>query len=878
MKKLFIFLTLFFLVNNAFSQLTLKVQVENIRVLGSVDCDAGAGDNSDFVFEFKATDNTPFANSNNAPVLGSIGMCNYAFVSENNGPFNIIPSLPGAAVFSPTTGVFFDRSYPCKKDIPSVITINWRGYENDDVFAPSISPIASGITSIGTQTVGILFQAPYVQSFQYTLTSSDGGCPQTYVINFSVLVNYGAYIPLFIDHIHESTICTAASNGTLEAHPLAGFGAILKDWSNDGLGDYDDPLLISGLTAGTYTFVAKDALNCTDTLVAHIFQINPPTPLSGFTAFTSTVCSGQSGVLFSVPPQVSNTYTWSFSGAGATISGITHSVSLGFSSTATTGTLSVFAQNSCSVTPTLTIQITVHSTPTVVISGNSSVCSNTFAILTASGAPSYTWNTGANTNTISVSPTSTTVYSVNASNFNCYGSQQFTLSVLASPTVQITGSTLAVCPNQTVALNSIGSGSIFIWSDGFIGTNHTVFNSSTTVYTVTNTYTNSCYALATYTLNVSPNPSLLVSGITTICPNKTTTLTATGATNYTWSSGSTTNSTSVSPVSLTTFTVIGTNSLTGCSSTKTVSVNVYSITPISISGSTSVCSGDQPVYTASGSLFYLWNNGATANTNTLTPTGATTISVVGTNSNGCKDSTSLSILIVTTPTISVIGIDSICAGQTIVLATSATAVTSYSWNTGATTSSISIVPISTSTYTVTGINGGCMASDSHTVIVKPTPIVLFLLPQNICSDEPPFILTATPAGGNYNGTSVSGNTFDPSIGLGSYPITYTVANSFGCLASATNTMIVISCVGIEEVGNDLMLNLFPNPAIDKIIIQSEKFIRKLEIFDFTGKLVFTQHEKISGQTIDLTSFVNGMYFFKIYFDENFAKTIKVIKD
>ena len=189
MKKLFIFLILFFLVNNSFSQLTLKVQVENIRVLGNVDCDAGGGDNSDFVFEFKATDNTPFANSNNTPVLGSIGMCNYDVVNENNGPFNIIPSLPGEAVFSPTTGVFFDRSYSCKKDIPSVITINWRGYENDDVFAPSISPIASGITSLGTQTVGILFIAPYVQSFQYTLTSSDVGCPQTYVINFSVLVN-----------------------------------------------------------------------------------------------------------------------------------------------------------------------------------------------------------------------------------------------------------------------------------------------------------------------------------------------------------------------------------------------------------------------------------------------------------------------------------------------------------------------------------------------------------------------------------------------------------------------------------------------------------------------------------------------------------------
>ena len=716
MEKSFSFLLLFFLFSRGFSQLTLKVQVESIQVLSNVDCDPAVGDNSDFVFEFKATDNTPFANSNNAPVAGSIGMCNYAVVNENNGPFNIIPSFPGTAVFSPTTGVFFDRSYSCKKDIPSKITINWRGYENDDAVTPSIAPVASGITAIGTQTVGILFQAPYVQSFQYTLTSMDGGCPQTYVINFSVLVNYGMYVPLFIDHIHESTICTAASNGTLEAHPLGGFGAILEDWSTDGLGDYDDPLIISGLTAGTYTFVAKDALNCTDTLVAHIFQINPPTPLSGFTAFTSTVCTGQSGVLFSVPPQVSNTYTWNFSGAGTTISGITNSVTLGFLSTATTGTLSVFAQNSCSVTPTLTMQITVHSTPTVVISGNSTVCNNSSEILTASGATSYTWSTGANTSTISVSPLSLTVYSVNASNFNCYSTQQFTLAVLASPTVQITGSTLAVCPNQTVALNSTGSGSLFIWSDGFIGANHTVFSPSTTIYTVTNTYTNSCVAQATYTLNVNPNPILSISGSTIVCPNKTVTLTASGATTYSWSSGSAISSTTILPISLTTLTVIGTNSVTGCSSSKTVSVNVYSVSPISISGNTAVCSGLQQVYTAFGSSFYLWNNGATANTNTITPSGASSITVVGTDGNGCKDSTSLSILVGTTPTISVVGVDSVCIGQTAILTTTAIAATTYSWNTGATTNSISISPLVTSIYSVTAINGGCTAINSHLVV------------------------------------------------------------------------------------------------------------------------------------------------------------------
>ena len=82
MNRVLFFYLLLFIFSSTFGQLNLKVQVESIQVLNLIDCDAGALDNSDFVFEFNATDNTPFLNSNNSPVMGSIGQCNFAVVNE----------------------------------------------------------------------------------------------------------------------------------------------------------------------------------------------------------------------------------------------------------------------------------------------------------------------------------------------------------------------------------------------------------------------------------------------------------------------------------------------------------------------------------------------------------------------------------------------------------------------------------------------------------------------------------------------------------------------------------------------------------------------------------------------------------------------------
>ena len=51
---------------------------------------------------------------------------------------------------------------------------------------------------------------------------------------------------------------------------------------------------------------------------------------------------------------------------------------------------------------------------------------------------------------------------------------------------------------------------------------------------------------------------------------------------------------------------------------------------------------------------------------------------------------------------------------------------------------------------------------------------------SFCPGDPTTALVGTPAGGTWSGTGVTGSNFDPSVGIGSYTLTYTLA---GCSAS-----------------------------------------------------------------------------------------------
>ncbi len=420
---------------------------------------------------------------------------------------------------------------------------------------------------------------------------------------------------------------------------------------------------------------------------------------------SATVCPGQSTIL--TPTSVATSYTWSTAQTTTTIS----------VSPATTTVYTVTGSNgSCSGTQTATV--TIGSGLGVSVS-SATVCAGTTTVLTASGATTYTWNTGANTSTITVSPASTTVYTVSGSVGTCTGSSTSTVNILALPVLTVTGTPSTLCVGQSAILNVSGANT-YTWSNAVTGSSQTVTPITSTSYSVSGINGAGCTsASVSVNVTVSSNPTVSVNS-STVCAGQSATLTATGsASSYIWNTTQTTNSISVSPAATTVYTVTGSTS--GCNTSQTATVTIGGALSISVNNPT-ICPGQSAVLTpTSSAVSYTWSTSQTSNTISVAPT-TTTVYIVSGNSGTCNGVGTSTVFVSSAGPAVTANSATICAGQNASL--TANGATSYTWSTGATTSVINPSPSTTTNYTVSGSNGGCATDFVTTVSVRPSPVVL----------------------------------------------------------------------------------------------------------------------------------------------------------
>ncbi|MCX6252122.1 MAG: hypothetical protein NTX61_15400 [Bacteroidetes bacterium] len=157
--------------------------------------------------------------------------------------------------------------------------------------------------------------------------------------------------------------------------------------------------------------------------------VNPLPLAAGSITGPSTVCQGQTGVVFSiVPVSYATTYNWSVPAGATIISGAgTNSIIVNFSLSFTPGTISVYGQNSCGTgaSSSKSIGVTLFPLPAGTITGTTPVCQGqsgiTYTVPVISGADSYIWTVptgvtvtgGGGTNTITVKFDSLTAVSGN---------------------------------------------------------------------------------------------------------------------------------------------------------------------------------------------------------------------------------------------------------------------------------------------------------------------------------------------------------------------------------------------------------------------------------------------------------------------------------
>jgi hypothetical protein len=210
----------------------------------------------------------------------------------------------------------------------------------------------------------------------------------------------------------------------------------------------------------------------------------------------------------------------------------------------------------------------------------------------------------------------------------------------------------------------------------------------------------------------SPSLSLNTS-TTTICEGDPVTITASGANTYVWGHGPTTAAVTENPTQSTLYTVVGTNTASGCVSTMNTYVNVLPKPNMFIIASTAtVCSGKPVTISASGASTYTWSTGSNANFITANPTSAITYSVIGSNQAGCINQVSQAIAVNPLPAVGgFTDRTDICKGESATL--TGTGAVNYQWasNSIYVQTAVAIVsPNTTTTYTLTGTNAnGCTA-------------------------------------------------------------------------------------------------------------------------------------------------------------------------
>jgi hypothetical protein len=351
--------------------------------------------------------------------------------------------------------------------------------------------------------------------------------------------------------------------------------------------------------------------------------------------------------------------------------------------------------------------------------------------------------------------------------------------------------------------------------NNFLGSNSSSISqtpSLTTVYTVQATSPTGCALTITHTVLVDNSvPSLTVSNTSSlsggVCPNQSITLSAFGAQSYTWTGGVISGTPFVPSSNTQTYVVSGSNACG--TNTAATSVSLHPIPTINILPiSTTLCAGASATLLATGSATdYAWSGGSATISNgvAFTPTSSNVYTVVGSSANGCVNSSTIQISIVSSPTISITASSPTICGQQVIGLTAfgASNPSSYSWTASNVSNTISFsgqfsaefVSLNT-TYIVVGSDSlGCTSSASLSILVYPKPTLTVTTSQVLVCSSGVVTLTAIGANSyawspNANSAATSSTVVQPTASASS-PVIYTVqgTNSItGC--QNTNTLSV----------------------------------------------------------------------------------------
>jgi len=415
------------------------------------------------------------------------------------------------------------------------VTYTWSGgISNGQLFAPasSTSYVVSGQNGCGTTTAGV------------NVTVSP--------LPISIASTASAVC------IGSTAIITTTTTGNTYS------------WSPGG--QTTSSIIVSPNVNTIYTVAATDG-TCSGTNTISIGTILTPTLLA--TTSSSNICQGNTATL---SVSGADNYTWNpgaMTGSMITVAPSTSSL------------YTVIGQNNLGCSASAQQIVLVQSAPSIVASTNASlVCAfGTSTLFATTGSNlSYTWSVGGNNSSAIVSPSVSSIYTIICGHTTNTCVTEATVGVTVLQTSVTLPSNTVTCKGKPIILTSTGADE-YIWNGFPMGTNGSYTVSGTnseTVVLVANTISNNvvCPTNHSVTITVNPNPTVTaVSTRSTICRGESNTVTANGASTYSWSNGNTGSVSVLSPTTLTNYTIQGTDN-NGCEGKTTINLFVNACTGV----------------------------------------------------------------------------------------------------------------------------------------------------------------------------------------------------------------------------------------------------------------------------------------------------------
>lgn len=680
------------------------------------------------------------------------------FIISPGGDILELTSGNGGTGNNFTNTVFTDNTTPFITSGVAPYTGIWRPEGRQQ----SLTTPYSNANPLGTYTFDNVFDGVNADGV-WTLYINDFLLVDVGVVNSWSITFTGGPGPVPEVTLGPDVIMCEDQSTTLIAEVIN--GPDTWEWST---GETTSSITVSPPTTTTYMVtVTNNGCTDADTIVVNV----QPNTINANAGLDEIICEGEQVILHGSSGGSNSSFLWSTGQVGPLIN---------VSPTNTTLYTLTVTDGVCSGTDE--VEVMVNPAPVADAGPDVNICESSSTLLEASGGTQsnqYVWSNGQNTQSIIVSPSSTTTYTVTVTVDGCEGEDDVEVTVLPQPTVDA-GDDETICIGETLVLNASGSGGFYEWSTGQTGSQISISPTTSTSYTVSLTE-DGCTATDDIEVDVID----VVADATpdfSMCQGESEVISASGGMDYEWSTGQTSPAITISPSTYTVYTV--TVSEGNCSDVATVQVNVIPAPAVNISPPQDICAGDTIIITVSGGTSYQWSNGASGSSQVVSPL-TTTLYTVTVSDSGCSTTAAVQVTVHPSPVISIGPPMSLCEGDTVILqVTGLSGNEMLLWNTGDTSNQIQIAPTSDASYAVTATDPyGCIDESNLNITVLPAPVA---------NAGPDMFITA---GGLANLSATGGGTYLWSTG----ETTSTISVSPMITTSYTLTVTLNGCTDVDEV-------------------------------------------------------------------------------